>query len=204
MFEPSQIASARKRLGLTQTELSRRCGVSQSLIAKIEANQLDPTYSKLRAISDVLEHLDAAPQLTAEKVMHREVVLMFATETVEQGIEHLAHHGISQIPVFDQGTLVGTVTESSLLDHLRRHRDRPEGAHAPVREVMTEALPQVPPETGLDALLSVLDVFPAVLVSANGRLQGIVTKSDLLRHAQSPSTRAPSQGAADGRGAARP
>lgn len=183
MLEPAQIGPARKRLGLTQSELARRSGVSQSLIAKIEANRLDPSYSKWKALSEVLERLQGRPALTAERVMHRDVVLMFATDTVEQAIDRLAHHGISQVPVFDEGALVGTVTEASLLSYLARHR-KDAFLAAPLRDVMTEPLPQVPPDTPQEGLVPLLELFPAVLVAANRRIQGIVTRSDLLRNAK--------------------
>lgn len=186
MIEPSQLGPARKRLGLSQSELARRSGVSQSLIAKIEAGLLDPSYSRLKALSDVVERLDSAPHLTAEQVMRRDVVLMYATDPVEQAVDHLARHGISQIPVFDEGVLVGTVTESSLLAHVGRHRGDPAALAAPVKVVMTPALPQVPPETDEGSLVSLLAIFPAVLVAANGRIQGIVTKTDLLKLPRPP------------------
>ncbi|MBW2992073.1 helix-turn-helix domain-containing protein, partial [Candidatus Woesearchaeota archaeon] len=36
-YEISEIKEIRKKLGLTQSQLSKKAGVSQSLIAKIEA-----------------------------------------------------------------------------------------------------------------------------------------------------------------------
>jgi predicted transcriptional regulator len=173
--------------------LARRSGVSQSLIAKIEAGLLDPSFTKLKAISDALERLDARPHLTAEGVMVRDVVAVFADQPVEQAVDHVARRGISQLPVLDDGTLVGTVTEARLLAFIAQ-TGGPDALRRPVRDVMTEALPQVPPETHIEGLVSLLEVFPAVLVAANGRVQGIVTKSDLLRAAKDsarPAARTP-------------
>lgn len=197
VFEPSQIAAARKRLGLSQSELARRSGVSQSLIAKIEAGGLDPSFSRLKALSDALERSQARKPVTAERIMHRGVVLMYATDPIEHAIEHMARHGISQLPVYDDGALAGTVTERNLLHFVAQHPGDLEAMRRPVREVMGEALPQVAPESTLDALVSLLDLFPAVLVAANGRLQGIVTRSDLIRGAHGT-------GPAGGSGGAQP
>lgn len=188
MFEPGQVGAARRRLGLTQSELARRSGVSQSLIAKIEAGLLDPSFTKCKAISDALEGLDARPHATAEGVMVRDVVVVFADQPIEQAVDHIARRGISQLPVLDDGTLVGTVTEARLLAFIAQNGT--EALRRAVRDVMGEALPQVPPETPVEGLVSLLEVFPAVLVAANGRVQGIVTKSDLLRAAKE-SARAP-------------
>ena len=48
MLDPKDIAKIRKRLGMTQNQLSEISGVSQSLIAKIEANKVAPTYRTVK------------------------------------------------------------------------------------------------------------------------------------------------------------
>lgn len=50
-----EIAKRRKLLGLTQKQLAKIAGVSQSFIAKIESGKIDPSYSKAKAIFDTLE-----------------------------------------------------------------------------------------------------------------------------------------------------
>ena len=50
MLDPKDIAKIRKRLGMTQNQLSEISGVSQSLIAKIEANKVAPTYRIVKKI----------------------------------------------------------------------------------------------------------------------------------------------------------
>ena len=49
MFELNEISRLRKQLGLTQAELAKLSGVSQSLIAKLEAGKIEPSYSKAKA-----------------------------------------------------------------------------------------------------------------------------------------------------------
>ena len=51
-----KIGEIRRVLGLTQTELAKLSGVSQSLIAKIESRKIDPAYSKVIAIFEALEN----------------------------------------------------------------------------------------------------------------------------------------------------
>jgi len=51
----SEIRKRRKALGLTQSGLARRAGVSQSLIAKVESGRLDPAYGKARKIFETLD-----------------------------------------------------------------------------------------------------------------------------------------------------
>ena len=67
------IAKRRRQLGLKQSELAKMAGVSQSLIAKLEAGTIDSSYTKVKTIFDVLERLEvqnksssgqSAPQTT--------------------------------------------------------------------------------------------------------------------------------------------
>ncbi|MHA1431033.1 MAG: helix-turn-helix domain-containing protein, partial [Candidatus Freyarchaeota archaeon] len=47
---PEDIKRLRKKVGLTQTELAEKAGVSQSLIARIESGSVDPRLSTLQRI----------------------------------------------------------------------------------------------------------------------------------------------------------
>jgi len=54
-FPPlSYIKKMRKKFGLTQAKLAKMAGVSQSLIAKIESEKIDPSYKIAKKIFTVL------------------------------------------------------------------------------------------------------------------------------------------------------
>ncbi|MDH5420035.1 MAG: helix-turn-helix domain-containing protein, partial [Candidatus Bathyarchaeota archaeon] len=53
-----EVAKKRRILGLTQKQLAKLAGVSQSLIAKLESRKIDPSYTKVKAIFDVIERLE--------------------------------------------------------------------------------------------------------------------------------------------------
>ena len=57
VFDISQLKKIRKQLDLTQFQFAKKAGISQSMIAKIESNKLDPTYSKVKKIELALELL---------------------------------------------------------------------------------------------------------------------------------------------------
>ncbi|MEM3267388.1 MAG: helix-turn-helix domain-containing protein [Conexivisphaerales archaeon] len=50
MYELREISKMRKVLGLTQVQLAKMAGISQSLLAKIEAGKVDPSYTRARKI----------------------------------------------------------------------------------------------------------------------------------------------------------
>jgi len=54
----SQVAALRRRLSVTQRKLAQESNVSQSLISKIETNQVMPTYENAKMIIDALERLE--------------------------------------------------------------------------------------------------------------------------------------------------
>ena len=58
MYKLSEIKRLRKKLEINQKELAVRAGVSQSLIAKIEAGKIEPTYSKACGILETLKDLE--------------------------------------------------------------------------------------------------------------------------------------------------
>lgn len=60
-----EIIRKRKVLNLTQKQVSQLAGVSQSLIAKLESGKIDPSYTKVKAILDVLDRLETKAEVIA-------------------------------------------------------------------------------------------------------------------------------------------
>ena len=55
---PEDIGKKRRQLGLKQADLAKMAGVSQSLIAKLEAGTIDSSYTKVKTIFDILNRLE--------------------------------------------------------------------------------------------------------------------------------------------------
>ncbi len=72
--ELDTIASRRRTLGLTQTQLAERAGVSQSYIAKLEAKKIEPAYSKVKAILEVLNGLEQGKETKVEEIMTAKII----------------------------------------------------------------------------------------------------------------------------------
>src|SRR5512135_3580340 len=92
------IAKRRRQLGLKQSQLAKMAGVSQSLIAKLEAGTIDSSYTKVKTIFDVLERLELKDKVQTEKIVHKEVISVQKTEPVSKVVEMMKEHGYSQIP----------------------------------------------------------------------------------------------------------
>ena len=173
-YELDEIKKIRKHIGLTQTELAKKASVSQSLIAKIESGRLDPTYSNAMKIFTALGDLEKKQEIKAFQIMSDKIVSARPAESIKSAVEKMKKYKISQLPVVDDHKAVGLVSESTLLDAILNSKD------GDVSSIMREAPPVVSKESSVNVISSLLRHYPLVIVSENGKLVGLITKSDLL------------------------
>lgn len=175
-----EIKPRRISAGLTQSQLAYLSGVSQSLIAKIEAGNIEPSYGKAKKLFDCLAQLYAKQEQQAQNMMTKPVVFVEAKESLKKAIRTLEKHGFSQLPVLSMGKQVGSISEKSVLAKINSVPGI-DVEKASAEEAMEEALPTIQPNTPESVVRQLLNFNPAVLVVKNGKIAGIVTKSDLLK-----------------------
>jgi predicted transcriptional regulator len=175
------IARRRRQLGLKQSELAKMAGVSQSLIAKLEAGTIESSYTKVKTIFDVLERLEFKSKIQVEKVLHNEVVTVQTSEPISKVVKLMKDHGYSQIPVFEGKQSVGSISEKTILRQILEGKDLEQISALPTEKIMEEAFPQINEDAPLSLITSLLQTYSAVLVSRKGVVIGIITKADLLR-----------------------
>jgi len=175
------IGKKRRELGLKQSELAKLAGVSQSLIAKLEAGTIDSSYTKVKTIFDVLERLEAKTKIQERKVVPNEVISIQKDEPLLKVVRLMKDHGYSQIPVFDGNRVVGSVSEKTILRQILAGKDLDQISSLPTEDIMEEAFPQVGEDAPLSLISNLLQTYQAVLVAKKGSMVGIITKADLLR-----------------------
>ncbi|MDP3699009.1 MAG: CBS domain-containing protein [Nanoarchaeota archaeon] len=176
-MELQNIKKMRMALGLTQHQFAKSAGVSQSLIAKIEAGRVDPTYSKVRQIEEALQLLSSKKEPNLGEMMTKKIIIAKPTDKAAEIIRIMSSKNISQIPVVEGDNIIGLVSESSALEHADRLKN------SVASEIMGEAPPIVSITAALSVVSNLLKHYPIVLVKKQGVLVGIITKSDLLRKA---------------------
>ncbi|MBI4173496.1 MAG: CBS domain-containing protein [Candidatus Aenigmarchaeota archaeon] len=176
--ELAEIKRIRKRLGITQAQLAKLAGVSQSLVAKIEAGRLNPTYTNAVAIFNALEKEANAYRLGVKQVMNTRVSAARPEDRLKTVIGQMRRYGISQLPVLDKSRPAGLVTETGILKAMEGSRKALD--ELSVKDVMEECPPVISMHASLDVAAHLLRYFPIVFVSKNGLLEGVVTKADIL------------------------
>ena len=173
VYDIEEIKVVRKKFGLTQSELAKKSGVSQSLIAKIESGKIDPTYTKVRKIFAFLDSLQEKNEIKAEEIMRKTLISVKPSESIKDAIVKMKKHGISQIPVID-GVCVGLVSEGVILESVLQNKGEN------ISDVMTDAPPTVALNTSINVISELLSHVPLIVVSDKGRIKGVITKSDIL------------------------
>jgi predicted transcriptional regulator len=170
-----EIKDIRKKLELTQSDLAKRSSVSQSLIAKIEAGNIDPSYSSVTKIIDTLEALSEKKSLKAKDIMQKKIITAEDKISISDAIKKMKKHQISQMPVTKDGTTVGLVSENSILNAFLNKKES-----LNVKDIMEEVPPMITKDTNIDVVSSLLRFFQIIIVSEKGKPIGLITKADLL------------------------
>ncbi len=167
-FPPaSDIRRIRKALDITQTELAKESGVSQSTIAKIEKDRISASYETVVKLFETLDEMakNSKHDLTAADVATKEIITIQSTEKVRSATEIMRSSGVSQLP----------------FDKMRSGKTMEELKDMPIHAIMDDNFPSVNENTPMSSVTAMMSDCNAVLVLRKGKPVGIITKADLLK-----------------------
>jgi len=101
------------------------------------------------------------------------------TDVVTTAHNRLRNAGFSQLPVMDEGRLVGVITEDTIIQHVL---GKPELMNAPVSEAMESAFIKLDKTTSINNLVAMLHVQPYAAIMDGDEFLGLITRSDLLNY----------------------
>ena len=179
--ELKEIRERRVRLRISQRDLAKALGVSQSNIAKIERNKISPSYILVRRIFTYLDSVHNNSGAKASDISSKPVASVQAYDAVQKAVHILQSTGFKQLPVKDGDIWAGSVYEKTISRHLMETNDPRSVLRRQVGQIMDEALPSVAEDTSVSALIPLLQHSQAVLVTRKGRVTGILTNTDLLK-----------------------
>lgn len=169
----------RESAGLTQSELAKSVGVSQSYIAKIEKGSVDPRLSIVRRIMDELSPLIEIPEI-ALSLMHSPVISVKTDARLKDIADIMEVNNISQVPVItSEGKLIGMIYDFILL----RKLSLPSSRHFKAIDLMGPLPPLVDPKTSVTQIMKLLTKHSVTIVVEKDLIPlGIITRSDLIKY----------------------
>jgi predicted transcriptional regulator len=179
--ELNEIKERRLRLKISQRELAKKMGVSQSSIAKIESGKTNPPYALVKRIVGYLEIARAASIGKVFEVASKPVIALEATDTVQKAVQVLHATGYKQLPVKEGEVWVGCIYERTISRHIVEKNDPRAVLARKVGEIMDEGLPTVTEDTPIPLVIPLLQHYQAVLAVKRGVVTGVVTNTDLLK-----------------------
>ncbi len=91
----------------------------------------------------------------------------------------LRNAGFSQLPVMEGSTLVGVVTEETIMQHVYGH---PDLMNAPVADAMQTAFIKLDKGESVNNLVAMLQVQPYAAIMDGDEFLGLITRSDVLNY----------------------
>lgn len=184
---PKELQELRKKVGLTQEELATRVGISQSLVARIENGQVNPSIITLKRILSVIEdQKQGAPSLRdllkwkGQTTKMQQLIGISPDDKVRRAVILMRRHGISQLPVIKQNKSVGCIGESTILRKLMV-MDSQKVFSLSVHELMEEPFPSIDINESVEIAFSkIASGIEALLIVDQGRPVGIITKIDII------------------------
>jgi cystathionine beta-synthase len=117
--------------------------------------------------------------LVSRRYQDGSVVTVGPSDTLLTAYNRMRIADVSQVPVLDNGALVGLLDESDLLV---RVQDGVGSFRESVSTAMTDRLETLQPWEPLDVVRKILDNGKVAIVMDGGQLVGLITRVDLLNH----------------------
>jgi cystathionine beta-synthase len=109
----------------------------------------------------------------------RATITVGPTDKLTTAHNRLRNAGFSQLPVMDEGRLVGVLTEDAIIRFVFGH---PDLMHSRVADAMQSAFIRLGPDTSLNNLVAMLQVQPYAAVVEDDQFLGLITRSDVLNY----------------------
>ncbi len=175
--ELSVIKKLRKKAGLTQKQLARLTGLSQSYINKIENRIAEPPYNVAKRIIELLEN-NINKEFNVKSLMTK-IRTINQNKRIRDAINLMSELGVSQLPVESEGLIVGSFTKKTIPRLIKKGVKNID--EQLIKDVMDSPFPMIPLDSSRKLITNLLEFNDAVLILDKGKFKGIITRHDLIK-----------------------
>ncbi len=109
----------------------------------------------------------------------RATITIGPTDVLTTAHNRLRNAGFSQLPVMEEGDLVGIITEDAIIQFVY---GKPDLMNAPVRDAMESAFIKLDKTESVNNLVAMLRVQPYAAILDGDEFLGLITRSDVLNY----------------------
>ncbi|MEM7370079.1 MAG: pyridoxal-phosphate dependent enzyme [Bacteroidota bacterium] len=130
------------------------------------------------------DFLDKGTMVTAQEILqnkseNQELIILTSDQTLSEAIKLMREADVSQLPVSQNGVIIGSLNESQVLNTIL---DDPSLKDGPLSQAISDPFPYVLPTTRMSAISKLITKDnPAVLVQSTPQKVDIITKYDLIQ-----------------------
>ncbi len=150
-------------------------GHSQAASAVVRRSSLLEAENKIKKILD--KHIES--ETLAKHIMTSPVKSLNVDTTIEEASKIMLRYGHNGFPVIDNGKLVGIITRQEIYK-AKHHRYEKETVDVYMSENIISANKNTP-ILEIQELMIKYDVGRVLVLSERGKLEGIITRTDLIR-----------------------
>ena len=179
--ELKEIKYLRKKLDISQQFLAKVINVKQSTISRIENDEIDPPYSKVKKLFEFLEHEKITRKKTekkAEDIMTKAPISIIDKSSIKNAVELMNKYNISQLPIIADDKNLGSITAKKIQKVVT---ENPELINAEVDLIKELPFPEIEKAWDIKDISNLLTNYPAILVKEHRKYIGIITDADLLK-----------------------
>jgi len=150
------------------------CDTGTRYLSKVynDAWMIDEGLLRQRTYGDLRD-------LIARRAEEGGVVSVGSQDTLLTAFQRMRLADVQQLPVLDDGKLVGVIDESDLLMRVQEDGNRYDDQ---VATAMSTKLQTLAPTAGIEALRGVLDSGLVAIIADAAGFHGVITRFDLLNH----------------------
>jgi cystathionine beta-synthase len=110
---------------------------------------------------------------------NNDLIVMRPNETLSTVYQRMKLYDVSQLPVIEEGEIIGIIDESDVMMHVYNDNSKFEDS---VSSAMTKNLEFMDVSSSIEDLLPVFDQGKVAIVKDSGKFIGLITKIDLLNY----------------------